>query len=52
MHDALQHVGARAAKGERAYEQSEDQEHGLHLVEPKMYLAPGDQPDGQHRRNG
>ena len=52
MHGALQHVGAGTAEGERAYEQSEHEQRRVGAVEPKMHLLSGDQPDGEHRRNG
>ena len=34
MHCPLQHVGARAAEGQRAHEQREDEERGIDSVEP------------------
>ena len=47
------HLGLdRTAEGERAYEQSEHQQRRVGAVKPKMHLLPGDQPDGEHRRNG
>ena len=52
MHGALQHVGAGAAEGQRAYEQGEHEQRRVGAVEPKMHHLSGDQPDGEHGRNG
>ena len=52
MHRALQHIGTRAAEGERAYEQRKNEQRGVDTVKAKMHRVSSEQADCQHRRNG